>query len=183
MLVLPEMALTGYIFANRSAISHLLEDPENEHGGSSPSLQLAKELAIRLQCYVVVGCPIKVSSSLEKAVSCYDARSIIIGVGNKVKAAAPQVTENCYNAALLVDAQGHLVHVFRKHFSYKDDKRWAIEGPGFETVTLPDLGRVCIAICMDLNRESPPKGNRRTCSNDTVCFPRSIRLSSAFRIF
>jgi protein N-terminal amidase len=154
MLVLPEMALTGYIFKDNAAVQHLLEDPYSKEEKASPSLQLAKQLAIRLQCYVVIGCPVKLSSAHEevlKDVLHHDARPADL-VNGPTEVPAKD-SDGCFNAALLVDAQGQLVHVFRKHFSYKDDKTWACEGPGFQCVTLPRFGKVCIAICMDLNRE------------------------------
>lgn len=146
------MALTGYIFADRDEIEALLEDPYHEKGSQSPSFQLARDLAIRLGCYVVIGFPMRSTSSPKKhtlASPPFEARlESLIPPSTVIEA-----HDCCYNSALLVNALGDLVHIFRKHFSYVDDKRWASEGPGFESISLPGLGKVCIAICMDLNRK------------------------------
>lgn len=69
----------------------------------------------------------------------------------------PKLSKQAFNAALLIDRQGRLANVFRKHFLYEADTPWADEGPGFSYVDLPDLGRVCVAVCMDLNRTSPKR--------------------------
>ena len=53
---------------------------------------------------------------------------------------------------MLVGPDGSLVKVFRKHFLYEADTTWADEGSGFEYLDVPGLGRICVAICMDLNR-------------------------------
>jgi protein N-terminal amidase len=150
MLVLPEMALTGYIFSNHADIEPLLEDPYDTREGSSPSLKLAKELAIRLECYVVIGFPMRQREGRTTGtISSFDARP-----AHLVSHEVAEGSQGCYNAALLVDSQGQLVHVFKKHFSYEDDKRWATESAGFQSIDLPKLGKVCVAICMDLSRES-----------------------------
>lgn len=40
----------------------------------------------------------------------------------------PEFVTRLYNSAILTDRVGKTVHVFRKHFLYKDDKTWAQEG-------------------------------------------------------
>ena len=146
------MALTGYIFSSNADIQPLLEDP---YGQTSPSLALATLLATRLSCCVVIGFPWGRGGDARQtgrpAVPFSDARLTWDDEGKEADVA--EGSEGCYNAALVVDSLGKLVHVFRKHFSYQDDKRWAREGPGFQCITLPRLGKVCVAICMDLNRE------------------------------
>jgi protein N-terminal amidase len=155
LLVLPEMALTGYIFSNRGEIEHLLEDPYSAESSASPSLQLAKQLAIRLGCYVVIGFPMrrgKVDSKEKELILPsvpFDARAAT-AISQEGVVDSSQI---CHNAALLVDGKGQLLHTFLKHFSYENDKTWAHEGHGFQSIDLPGLGKVCIAICMDLNRE------------------------------
>ncbi|KAI8138512.1 N-terminal asparagine amidohydrolase-like protein [Fennellomyces sp. T-0311] len=52
LLVLPEMAFTGYVFNNRDEIQALLEDAQN-----GVTVTWAKRQAIRLQSFVVVGYP------------------------------------------------------------------------------------------------------------------------------
>lgn len=146
------MALTGYVFRDYNEIHPLLEDPTDEE--QAPSYLLAKELAVRLCCYVVIGFPCKWTPALDKYLSKqresspFDARP----AGRSAHEVGIE-SKQVFNAALLVNETGDLVHVARKHFAYEDDKRWAVEGPGFESVTVPKLGKVCLAICMDLNRE------------------------------
>ena len=52
LLVLPEMALTGYVFKNRQEIEPFLENPE-----TGISVSWAKKQAMRLKSFVVVGYP------------------------------------------------------------------------------------------------------------------------------
>ncbi|BEI81389.1 hypothetical protein CcaverHIS002_0205490 [Cutaneotrichosporon cavernicola] len=52
LLVLPEMALSGYMFASPAAIAPYLEAPK-----TGPTARLATALAARLHCYVVAGYP------------------------------------------------------------------------------------------------------------------------------
>ncbi|KAI9350982.1 carbon-nitrogen hydrolase [Pilaira anomala] len=54
VLILPEMAFTGYVFKSLQEITPFLEDAE-----TGPSVLWAKDQAVRLQCYVVVGYPQK----------------------------------------------------------------------------------------------------------------------------
>lgn len=152
------MALTGYIFSDLNHIEPFLEDPYDNKEKSSPSLMLARHLASTLSCHVIIGFPYKPTdwkemSKRHKDVSvAYDARPIDCQNTNN----GPVVHDDSlkyYNAALLVDRDGNLLHIFRKHFNFEDDKRWSQEGPGFETITLPGIGKVCVAICMDLNCE------------------------------
>eukprot|EP00158_Paraphelidium_tribonemae_P007952 Partr_v1_DN28407_c0_g1_i1_m41194 putative Nitrilase family, member 2 len=57
-----------------------------------------------------------------------------------------------FNALMLVDPRGDLVHVYRKHFLYETDEQWASEGPAFQSIHIDELGcRVGFGICMDLN--------------------------------
>jgi hypothetical protein len=44
-----------------------------------------------------------------------------------------------YNAMMLVDRQGRLRHIYRKHFLYETDKRWVTgPGPSFEFIDVED---------------------------------------------
>lgn len=190
--MLPEMALSGYVFEDARQIAPVLEDPSSGEQ-ASPSLALAVELSVRLACYVLIGLPCKSTSfpcdsyrfsELYSVTEPYDARS------ESVQRVVPvHDAEAAYNAALLVDAKGEIVHIFRKHFSFLNDKIWATEGPGFETVDLPNIGRVCVAICMDINRTflwlSQRTSRRRlvTVLAYTCLTIVSIRLSSSVRRF
>ncbi|SCV74034.1 BQ2448_6466 [Microbotryum intermedium] len=128
LLVLPEMALTGYCFDSRSDIEPFLEFPD-----AGPTFRWASSTAIRLGCYVLVGVPERRSSS------------------------------DASNSLLIVTPQGELSAIYRKHFLYETDERWATEGKAFQTYVLPfppsspHQGQdfiICPSICMDLN----PKG-------------------------
>lgn len=68
-----------------------------------------------------------------------------------VTAAHAETEDTPYNSALLVSRSGQVLHVFRKHFLYEDDHRWARAGSGLQFIDLPDLGRMVVGICMDLN--------------------------------
>lgn len=141
----------GYAYESLEDIDPFLENP---YEGNSMTLLLARELSQRLDCYVVAGFPERASShtfqELEPTEKRHDARHI---EGTNLESAhLPRISCKAYNAALLTDQKGKLVKVFRKHFLYEADTPWADEGPGFEYVELPSIGRLCVAICMDLNR-------------------------------
>ncbi|ORZ14116.1 carbon-nitrogen hydrolase [Absidia repens] len=119
ILVLPELAFTGYVFESIDEIEPYLEDT-----CTGPSVSWAKKQATRLSCFVVVGYP-------EKYV---DGEELIR-----------------YNSQCFVNRQGELVKTYRKAFLYETDENWASEGPGFETIDIPELGKVGLAICMDIN--------------------------------
>lgn len=55
LLILPEMALTGYTFASKQDIEPFIENTENFD--SSPSLRWARQAARRLSCTVAIGFP------------------------------------------------------------------------------------------------------------------------------
>ncbi|KAJ5775415.1 uncharacterized protein N7511_000426 [Penicillium nucicola] len=99
VLVLPEMALTGYNFPSLEAITPYLET-----FGDGPSSSWARETAKLLQCTVCVGYP-----EVEK-----DPRN-------------PE-KKTCYNALLVVDKNGDFIHNYRKSFLYMSDEPWAAEG-------------------------------------------------------
>ncbi len=52
LLVLPEMALSGYVFSSPASILPYLEQPR-----IGPTSLLARDLATRLRCHVVAGYP------------------------------------------------------------------------------------------------------------------------------
>lgn len=174
LLVLPELALTGYVFEDWQEIEPLLEDArlfKNDRGaavvaneeeetisafiascktacGSSaqPSLALASHLAQYLHCHVVIGFPELGSYRTSISLPAFDARPEDIQ-----PTSSPDDHDRAFNSAALFSPGGNLLHVFRKHFLYETDDVWASEGPGFQSIALPGLGNVCIAICMDLN--------------------------------
>ncbi|KAG0375941.1 Carbon-nitrogen hydrolase [Mortierella sp. AD032] len=123
VLVLPEMAFSGYVFTSKDHIRPYLEDAE-----TGPSIQWAKEQAIRLNAHVQVGYP-------EKR---------IINKENPFK-------EEYYNSVAFVSPQGVLLNTYAKHFLYYTDENWAEEGPSFESMPVEGLGQVGFGICMDVN--------------------------------
>ncbi|WFD08223.1 hypothetical protein MVES1_003595 [Malassezia vespertilionis] len=150
MLVLPEMALTGYVHDSLDAIEPFLENPYAEDGAT---FNLARDLATRLQCYVVAGFPERASAealAAQHSPHLTDARHLTDEL--KGSPHLPQVRQKAFNAAMLVGRDGKLVHVFRKHFLYEPDATWADESAGFGYIDLQGIGRVSVAVCMDLNR-------------------------------
>ncbi|KAJ5165127.1 Carbon-nitrogen hydrolase [Penicillium coprophilum] len=99
ILVLPELAMTGYNFRSLEAIK-----PHLESVGDGPSASWARETARRLQCKVCVGYP-----EVEKDSQDPD-----------------KIT--CYNSLLVVDEKGEFILNYRKTFLYYTDETWAAEG-------------------------------------------------------
>ncbi|KAF9355315.1 Carbon-nitrogen hydrolase [Mortierella sp. AD094] len=129
VLVLPEMAFTGYVFTSKDHIRPYLEDAE-----SGPSIQWAKTqalpiAAVRLNAHVQVGYPEK------RIVANDDGQSI----------------EKYYNSVGLVSPRGKLLATYAKHFLYYTDENWAEEGPAFMSIPIEPLGQVGFGICMDVN--------------------------------
>ncbi|KAJ5797057.1 uncharacterized protein N7518_005597 [Penicillium psychrosexuale] len=99
ILVLPELAMTGYNFPSLEAIKPYLEP-----AGDGPSASWARETARRLRCKVCVGYP-----EIEK-----DSQN------------PDKVTY--YNSLLVVDENGEFILNYRKSFLYYTDETWAAEG-------------------------------------------------------
>ncbi|KFZ01427.1 hypothetical protein V501_10003 [Pseudogymnoascus sp. VKM F-4519 (FW-2642)] len=124
LLVLPELAFTGYNFKSLHDIAPFLEPTT-----SGPSADWARATARRLNCTVVVGYPETVDVSAKWPTS-------------------PEY----YNAAVAVSASGATLANYRKSFLYYTDETWALEGPdGFFQGEFEGLGDVAMGICMDLN--------------------------------
>ncbi|WBW71992.1 protein N-terminal amidase Nta1 [Schizosaccharomyces osmophilus] len=122
LLVFPELVLSGYNFKNSSEIEPFLEDVKNE---KSPSLSFAKSVAEQYRCYTIIGFP-----EIQK----FDDQT------------------SYYNSTALVSPQAKLLRIYQKHFLYDTDKTWATEGKGFMyDDSLPELGPISMAICMDIN--------------------------------
>lgn len=163
LLILPETALTGqsvlllllfvwqrsdasdtgYIFDNLKEIEPLLETPHSATPG--PTLTLARSLATRFGTYVLAGLPalLPFTPSASKASVPFDARPD--EAQRTVSLAPAEAAElHPFNAALLVSPAGELLHTFRKHFLYENDKTWAQAGPGFEFIDLHVFGRLAV---------------------------------------
>ncbi|KAJ5495183.1 hypothetical protein N7539_000299 [Penicillium diatomitis] len=114
LLVLPELAFTGYNFTSREAIEPFLEQV-----GDGPSAQWAREIARRLHCKVCVGYP-EIEHSSD-------------GSGSP----------KYYNSLLVVDESGSVIHNYRKSFLYMTDETWATEGDvalGLCQLPFPSVG-------------------------------------------
>lgn len=124
LLVLPELAFTGYNFQSLQEISPFLE-PQ----GSGISALWARTTALKHNCVVTVGYPEKVD----------------------VKPKWPTSPEY-YNSVIVVNGEGETIANYRKSFLYTVDETWALEGQdGFFEGYIPGLGHTSMGICMDLN--------------------------------
>ncbi|KAK3359817.1 carbon-nitrogen hydrolase, partial [Lasiosphaeria hispida] len=124
LLVLPELAFSGYNYRSLQHISAYLEPP-----GSGISSLWARTTALKHDCVVIVGYPEKVD----------------------ITARWPASPEY-YNSALIVNGDGETIGNYRKSFLYHTDETWALEGKeGFFEGNLPGLGNVALGICMDIN--------------------------------
>lgn len=145
MLVLPEMAFTGYNFPSLEAITPYLEPM-----GKGPTAKWAKDTAIRLKCNVCVGYP-----EIQEAEASEEAPS-----SKKIHA-----TDKCYNSLLVVGCSGEILLNYRKRFLYYTDETWAEEGDlgwgfhslGFVTSDSQSIEErvkhvpTSFGICMDIN--------------------------------
>lgn len=122
LLVLPELAFTGYNFPDLKAIEPYLEPTT-----SGRTTQWALATAKRLRCHVTVGYP-EVSSETDDE-------------GNAIN----------YNSTVTVEPEGMILANYRKSFLYFTDEAWASEGSGFHCAGLGTLGTVGLGICMDIN--------------------------------
>ncbi|ROW06121.1 hypothetical protein VMCG_04645 [Cytospora schulzeri] len=123
LLVVPEMAFSGYNFKSLQEVSPFLE-----YAGSGISSLWARTLSLKHNCHVVVGYPEKVDVSHKWPTS-------------------PEY----YNSAIIVNNEGETIGNYRKHFLYMIDETWALEGAGFGKEFIPGLGQTAMGICMDIN--------------------------------
>ncbi|KAK2594906.1 hypothetical protein QQS21_007354 [Conoideocrella luteorostrata] len=124
LLVLPELAFSGYNFKSLRQISQFLEP-----SGSGISSLWSRTTALKYDCTVVAGYPERVDPALKWPTN-------------------PEY----YNAAIVVNGEGETVANYRKSHLYYTDETWALEGPaGFFYGNLEGLGRTAMGICMDLN--------------------------------
>ncbi|CZT52191.1 related to amino-terminal amidase [Rhynchosporium secalis] len=102
LLVLPEMAFTGYNFRSLQHISPYLEP--TAAGITSP---WARTTALKHNCIVTAGYPEKVN------------------VSNKWPA-----NPEYYSSVIMVNSEGETVANYRKSFLYNTEETWALEGEG-----------------------------------------------------
>ncbi|KAL0943977.1 N-terminal amidase [Colletotrichum truncatum] len=127
LLVLPELAFSGYNFKSLQQISPFLEP-----SGSGITSLWARTTALKYNCKVVAGYPEKVD----------------------VSGSWPTGPEY-YNSAIVVNEDGETIANYRKSFLYYTDETWALEGPGFYEGYIPGLGRTCIGVVLTI--KSPYK--------------------------
>merc|ERR1711977_516740 len=124
LLVLPELAFSGYNFKSLQHISPYLEPTT-----AGITSLWARTTALKYECVVTVGYPEKVDVTPKWP-------------------ASPEY----YNSAITVNADGETIANYRKSFLYYADETWALEGPdGFFDGEIDGLGNVAMGICMDLN--------------------------------
>ncbi|KAL7916231.1 hypothetical protein GGI35DRAFT_432199 [Trichoderma velutinum] len=124
LLVLPELAFSGYNFKSLQDISPFLEP-----SGSGITALWARTMALKYNCNVLVGYPEKVDVSPKWPTG-------------------PEY----YNSAIVVNGDGETIANYRKSFLYYTDESWALEGNrGFYDGYIPGLGNTSIGICMDIN--------------------------------
>ncbi|KAL7894857.1 hypothetical protein HDV63DRAFT_406835 [Trichoderma sp. SZMC 28014] len=124
ILVLPEMAFSGYNFKSLQDISPFLEP-----SGSGITSLWARTMALKYNCTVLAGYPEKVDVSPNWPTG-------------------PEY----YNSAIVVNADGETIANYRKAFLYYTDESWALEGNrGFYDGYIPGLGNTAIGFGMDMN--------------------------------
>jgi protein N-terminal amidase len=136
LLVLAELAFSGYNFPSLEAIAPYLEPTAN-----GPTTHWAIKTARERQCHVIVGSPETTRPSSNE----------------------PTATYPNYNATVTVSPSGQVLATYRKSFLYYTDETWATEGfrsssasttspqMPFYASHLPGLGQVGHGICMDIN--------------------------------
>ncbi|KAK1599761.1 carbon-nitrogen hydrolase [Colletotrichum navitas] len=128
LLVLPELAFTGYNFKSLQQISPFLEP-----SGSGITSLWARTTALKYNCNVVVGYPEK-------------------GDVSNNWPTGPEY----YNSAIVVNGDGETIANYRKSFLYYTDETWALEGNnGFYEGWIPGLGNTSIGICNPYKFQAP----------------------------
>jgi len=134
LLVLPELAFTGYNYPSYESIKPYLEPTT-----AGVTTQWAISTAERLGCHVIAGYP-EISTDT-------DATQHTSTNGNPTEPIYKR-----YNSTVTVSPTGDILANYRKSFLYYTDESWAAEGPtGFFCDTLGSLGKVGLGICMDIN--------------------------------
>lgn len=129
LLVLPELAFSGYNFPSLAAITPFLEPT-----AAGPTTAWAIRTATARNCTVIVGYP-EISAP-----------------------ASPSEPPKNYNSSVTIGPKGEILANYRKSFLYYTDETWATEGfrstatqmPFFAS-SLGSLGVVGHGICMDIN--------------------------------
>lgn len=134
LLVLPELAFTGYNYPSYESIKTYLEPTT-----AGVTTRWAISTAKRLGCHVIAGYP-EISTDT-------DATEQTSSNGSTTEPVYKR-----YNSTVTVSPTGKILANYRKSFLYYTDESWASEGPtGFFCDTLGSLGKVGLGICMDIN--------------------------------
>jgi predicted amidohydrolase len=124
LLVLPELAFTGYNFKSLSHISPFLEP-----SCAGVTSLWARTTALKHNCIVAAGYPEKVDVSQNWPTS-----------------------EEYYNSLIVVNEDGDTIVNYRKTHLYYTDETWALENAkGFFGGYIPGVGETAMGICMDIN--------------------------------
>jgi protein N-terminal amidase len=124
LLVLPEMALSGYMFSTPTSILPYLEPTT-----AGPTTKLAQSLAKRLRCHVVAGYPEALPSAPQPDSEGSGSSSGLGEAGGKeMKALEGEGTGVGWNSAVIVKPDGEVAGNYRKSFRFETDKNWAREG-------------------------------------------------------
>ncbi|KAK6342077.1 Carbon-nitrogen hydrolase [Orbilia blumenaviensis] len=157
VLVLPELAFTGYVFNSKASIR-----PYLERTTSGITTQWAQSTSRRLRCYTIVGYPelaneYEPPSRYPKVTDPFSETPIDPDNDDQ----DDNIQKYCYNACVVTSPDGEVLTNYRKRFLYATDERWASEGSQFGTTTFtfppspssPSERSITVAlgICMDLN--------------------------------
>ena len=156
ILLLPEMAFSGYCFDDVADVSRVAETDDG------PTVRWCAKHAVRLGCTVLCGYPRRVPGAK-------------IPNEGVAEAVADAGADALYNALVAVGPDGNTLTHYHKSFLYVVDKTWADEGSGFVCVDVPvrraPLGgegggvaegtesgareyafvRATLGVCMDIN--------------------------------
>ncbi|KAI0002309.1 carbon-nitrogen hydrolase [Xylariaceae sp. FL0662B] len=128
LLVLPELAFSGYNFKSLNDISPFLEP-----SGAGITSLWARTTALKYNCVVAAGYPEKVDVTRKWPTS-------------------PEY----YNSVIVVNEDGETIANYRKSHLYYTDETWALEGPsGFYQGYIPGIGRTAMGICIPYRFEAP----------------------------
>lgn len=128
VLLLPEMAFSGYCFDDVAHVRTVLESDEGA------TVEWCKRHAVRLQCTLVCGYPRSVVENDEASRGQHPATT-------SDGASGDESSEKRYNAVVVVGPDGAVIAHYHKSFLYCIDKTWADEGAGFMWIPIPNAGR------------------------------------------
>lgn len=134
LLVLPELAFTGYNYPSYESIKPYLEPTT-----AGVTTKWAISTAKRLGCHVIAGYP-ELSTEIDETAQTSTDENVTGPIHKR------------YNSTVTVSPTGEILANYRKSFLYYTDESWATEGStGFFCDTLGSLGKVSLGICMDIN--------------------------------